>query len=105
MQHPLPDLGEWPPLEWEQWKGTAETLHMYMQIVGKTRLALTPVQNHWWNVPLYLSARGLSTLAMPVDGGTLLDIECDLLAHEVVCRTSRGGLGKVPLRPMAVARF
>jgi Family of unknown function (DUF5996) len=48
MQHPLPDLGEWPSLEWEQWKDTAETLHMYMQIVGKTRLALTPLQNHWY---------------------------------------------------------
>jgi hypothetical protein len=44
MQHPLPDLGEWPPLEWEQWKDTAETLHVYMQIVGKARLGLTPVQ-------------------------------------------------------------
>jgi uncharacterized protein DUF5996 len=50
MQHPLPDLGEWPQLEWEQWKDTAETLHMYMQIVGKARLGLTPVQNHWWNI-------------------------------------------------------
>jgi hypothetical protein len=55
-KHPLPDLGEWPPLEWEQWKDTAETLHMYMQIVGKTPLALTPMQNHWWNIPLYLGS-------------------------------------------------
>jgi Family of unknown function (DUF5996) len=49
MQRRLPDLGEWPPLEWERWKDTAETLHMYMQIVGKVRLGLTPIQNHWWN--------------------------------------------------------
>ena len=69
MQHPLPDLGEWPPLEWEQWKDTAETLHMYMQIVGKTRLALTPIQNHWWNIAFYLTARGLTTSAMPADRG------------------------------------
>ncbi len=59
MQRPLPDLGEWPALEWEQWKDTAETLHMYMQIIGKTRLGFAPIQNHWWNVPSYLTARGL----------------------------------------------
>ena len=55
MHHPLPDLGEWPPLEWERWKDTAETLHMYMQIVGKARLDLTPLQNHWWNIAFYLT--------------------------------------------------
>ena len=91
MQHPLPDLGEWPPLEWEQWKDTAETLHMYMQIVGKARLGLTPIQNHWWNIAFYLTARGLTTSAMPADRGLSLDIEFDLLSHEVVCRTSGGG--------------
>src|SRR5580704_16715427 len=105
MQHPLPDLGEWPPLEWEQWKGTAETLHMYMQIVGKTRLALTPIQNHWWNIPVYLSARGLTTSAMAADGGKLLDIEFDLVSHELVCRASDGEIRRVPLRPVSVAQF
>ena len=105
MQHPLPDLGEWPSLEWEQWKDTAETLHMYMQIVGKTRLALTPLQNHWWNIPLYLTARGLSTSAMPADGGRLLDIEFDFVSHELVCRTSDGEIRKIPLRPVPVAEF
>src|SRR5579875_732642 len=54
----------WPELDWNRWRDTAETLHMLLQIVGKTRLALTPVQNHWWNVPLYLTARGLSTSPM-----------------------------------------
>jgi Family of unknown function (DUF5996) len=105
MQHPIPDLGEWPSLEWEQWKDTAETLHMYMQIVGKTRLALTPLQNHWWNIPLYLTARGLSTSAMPADGGRLLDIEFDFVSHELVCRTSDGEIRKIPLRPVPVAEF
>jgi Family of unknown function (DUF5996) len=66
VRNRLPDLGEWPALEWKQGRDTAETLHMYTQIVGKTRLALTPVQNHWWNVPLYVTARGLSTSAVPV---------------------------------------
>jgi hypothetical protein len=104
MQHPLPDLGEWPPLEWEQWKPTAETLHMYMQIVGKTRLALTPIQNHWWNIAFYLTARGLTTSAMPAEGMSL-DIEFDFVSHEVVCRTSSGEIGKIPLRPVSVAQF
>jgi hypothetical protein len=101
----LPNFGEWPVLEWEQWKETAETLHMYTQIVGKTRLALTPIQNHWWNVPLYVTARGLSTSAMPVPSGHLLDIEFDFLAHELVCRLSNGETRKLALGPMPVADF
>ena len=105
MTNPLPDLGEWPALDWEDWKETADTVHMWTQIVGKTRLALTPVQNHWWNVPFYLSARGLVTSAMPVDRGKLLDIEFDFVSHEVVCRTSAGEIRKMPLRSVSVAQF
>ncbi len=105
MQRPLPDLGEWPPFEWGQWKDTAETLHMYMQIAGKARLALTPIQNHWWNIAFYLTARGLTTLAMPADRGMSFDIEFDLLSHEVVCRTSHGEIRNFPLRPVSVAQF
>ena len=86
-------------------KNTAETLHMYMQIVGKTRLELTPIQNHWWNVAFYLTARGLTTSAMPADDGVLLDIEFDFVSHELVCRTSRGEIRKIPLRPISVAQF
>jgi len=78
---------------------------MYMQIVGKTRLALTPIQNHWWNIAFYLTARGLTTSAMPTDRGMSLDIEFDLLSHEVVCRTSHGEIRKIPLRPVTVAQF
>jgi Family of unknown function (DUF5996) len=101
----LPDLGEWPDLEWEQWKDTAETLHMYTQIVGKTRLALTPIQNHWWNVPLYVTARGLSTSVMPVGKGQWLDIEFDFLSHELLFRKSNGETRAFKLRPMPVADF
>ncbi len=50
----------WPTLDWNQWRDTAITLQMWTQIVGKVRLALTPLQNHWWNVPLYVSSRGLT---------------------------------------------
>lgn len=105
MLNPLPDLGKWPKLDWPQWAETAATLHMFLQIVGKTRLALTPLQNHWWNVALYLTARGLTTSAMPVDRGMLLDIEFDLLSHEVLFRTSIGKVAGIPLRAMSVAQF
>jgi Family of unknown function (DUF5996) len=105
MKNSLPNLGEWPALEWEEWKETAETLHMYMQIVGKTRLALTPIQNHWWNVPLYITARGLSTSAMPVGKGQLLDIEFDFLSHQLVFRKSDSEIRALQLRPMPVAEF
>lgn len=105
LEPAIPDFGKWPDLEWEQWKDTAETLHMYMQIVGKTRLMLTPLQNHWWNVPLYLTARGLWTSPMPTPDGRLLEVEFDFIAHEVVCRTSLGDVRSIKLRPMPVAEF
>ena len=95
----------WPELNWEQWKETADTLHMYMQVIGKTRVALTPVQNHWWNVPFYLTARGLSTSPMPLPAGGLLDIEFDFIAHELIFRSSSGDIGKIALRPQSVAAF
>jgi hypothetical protein len=101
----LPDLRKWPVLEWEQWKDTAETLHMFTQIVGKTRLGLTPLQNHWWNVPLYVTARGLSTSAMPVGGNQVLDIEFDFVSHLLVLRKSDGQTRQINLRPMTVADF
>jgi hypothetical protein len=95
----------WPKLDWQQWKDTAETLHMFMQIVGKTRVELTPVQNHWWNVAFYVTARGLTTSAMPLPDGRLLDIEFDFIAHELVFRTSSGQVEKLPLRAQPVAEF
>ncbi len=105
MSHPLPNFGTWPDLAWDQWKDTAETLHMYMQIVGKTRLALTPLQNHWWNVPLYLTARGLWTSPIPTPDGQILDVEFDFLSHEVICRTSLGEIRRIELAPKPVATF
>ena len=104
MLNLLPDLGAWPRLDWEQWKDTAETLHMCMQVVGKTRLSLTPRQNHWWNSTFYVTARGLTTLAMPMEAG-LLDVEFDFLSHEVTCRSSAGETRKIALRPVPVAEF
>ncbi|HMF63885.1 MAG TPA: DUF5996 family protein [Edaphobacter sp.] len=94
----------WPELTWDKWKDTAATLHMWTQIVGKTRLELTPLLNHWWNVPLYVSARGLTTSAMPYRGD-LLEIEFDFVSHELRFRLSSGAILAVPLRAQTVASF
>jgi hypothetical protein len=99
------DAQSWPALDWRQWGATADTLQMFAQIVGKTRLALTPMQNHWWNVPLYVTARGLSTSVMPLPDGDRLEIEFDLTAHELAFRRGSGQSERLPLRPQTVAGF
>jgi hypothetical protein len=99
-----PDPGNWPELKWMDWQQTADTLHMWTQIVGKTRLALSPLQAHWWNVPLYVSARGLSTSAMPYEG-EFLEIEFDFVSHDLRFRLSSGTVLSTPLRPQSVADF
>jgi hypothetical protein len=94
----------WPELEWAEWAATANTLHMWTQIVGKTRLALTPLQNHWWNVPLYVSARGLTTSPMPWRGD-VLEIEFCFRRHELDLRMGSGARAQLELRPRTVADF
>ena len=95
----------WPELDWKAWQDTAETLHMMTQIVGKTRLALEPLRNHWWNVPLYVSARGLTTSAMPLPNGGLLDVEFDFVGKKLVFRVSSGQMESLALEPKTVAEF
>ena len=97
-------VAQWPELPWETWADTADTLHMWTQIVGKTRLALTPLQNHWWNVPLYVTARGLGTSAMDY-GDDVLDIEFDFVAHELHLRMGSGANQVMKLKPRTVADF
>ena len=94
----------WPELKWSEWQPTADTLHMWTQIVGKTRLALSPLQAHWWNVPLYVSARGLNTSAMPY-GRELLEVEFDFVSHDLRLRLSSGASLSLPLRAQSVADF
>ena len=94
----------WPALPWSEWEATATTLHMWTQIVGKTRLALSPLQAHWWNVALYVTARGLSTAAMPIPDGEL-EIEFDFIEHELLFRMSSGERRAMALRPQSVADF
>ena len=77
---------------------------MWTQIVGKVRLRLTPLINHWWNVPLYVTARGLTTSNMPY-GARSLEVRFDFVAHRLVLECSDGLVKELPLRPMAVAEF
>ena len=94
----------WPSLPLEAWKDTYATLHMWTQIVGKVRLRLTPVVNHWWNVPLYVTARGLSTSRIPY-GERSFEIWFDFLRHQLVIETSDGLQKTLPLLPRSVADF
>jgi hypothetical protein len=95
---------EWPDLPLSAWRGTYDTLHMWSQIVGKTRLALAPMENHWWQIALYVTARGLTTSPMP-HGNTTVAVEFDFIAHELVIQTSDGASRSFPLVPMTVADF
>ena len=94
----------WPPLPLEPWKDTCATLHMWTQIVGKVRLALTPLVNHWWNVPLYVNARGLTTSTIPY-GNTPFELWFDFIDHQLVLQKSDGARGSLPLTAMSVADF
>jgi hypothetical protein len=94
----------WPALPLVEWQDTYATLHRWLQIVGKTRLALAPMQNHWWQVVLYLTSRGLGTSPMPA-GDRMLEIEFDFIDHELQARTSDGAARSLPLAPRSVAEF
>ena len=94
----------WPRLLLSEWQETHDTLHMWMQIVGKTRLALAPRENHWWHVPLYVGARGLSTSPIPY-GSRSFDVQFDLIDHRLIVNTSDGATGGIALRALAVADF
>ncbi len=94
----------WPALPFEDWAETRQALHMWTQIVGKIRLSMTPLMNHWWNSTLYVTPRGLTTTLIPA-GEDAFQIDLDLLADELVVVTSRGGRETVALRAMPVAEF
>jgi len=95
-------MSEWPSLPLEAWADTKNTLHRWTQVVGKIRLALTPLVNHWWNVPLYVTARGLTTSTIPY-GDRWFDMEFDFIAHVLRIRTNDGAEHDVPLAPRSVA--
>jgi hypothetical protein len=94
----------WPELPLNAWKETYATLHMWTQIVGKVRLALSPKINHWWEVPLYVTSRGLTTSPIPYDGG-IFEVEFDFIHHKLLIRTSHDVERVMTLAPRSVADF
>jgi hypothetical protein len=94
----------WPALPIAEWADTCATLQLWMQVVGKVRLALVPPINHSWNVTLYPTIRGVSTMPMPYGRG-LLQIDFDFLDHALVIESSDSGRRSIPLVPMSVAAF
>ena len=101
---PTHELEAWPRLPIEEWEATCDTLHLWSQIVGKTRLSLAPMQNHWWQVVLYVTARGLGTSPVPC-GDKTFETDFDFIGHRVEVRTSDGRQATLPLEPQAVADF
>src|SRR5271170_3012875 len=94
----------WPELPLAAWQETYATLHMWTQIVGKVRLALSPKLNHWWEVPLYVNSLGLTTSPIPYDGG-IFEVQFDFIHHKLLIRTSRNLERTMTLAPRSVADF
>ncbi len=94
----------WPELKFSEWQDTLATLHMWTQVVGKIRLRQTPLVNHWWNVPLYVTARGLATSVMPFRE-RYFEIEFDFIDHQLLIKCSDGSSTTLALRPQSVADF
>ena len=94
----------WPALPLAEWQDTCATLHMWTQIVGKVRLALSPHVNHWWEVPLYVSARGLTTSPIPYKG-EIFEIQFDFIDHKLDITTSWGRHGDAAAGPAHGRRF
>jgi Family of unknown function (DUF5996) len=100
------DRVHWPPLPLDEWEPTRDTLHMWTQIVGKTRLKLSPWVNHWWHVAMYVTPRGLTTSAIPYPHGRdTFEVEFDFHRHVVAIRTSTGVDQTIGLYPRSVADF
>ena len=95
---------QWPALPLDDWHDTRDTLHLWTQIVGKTRLALAPHVNHWWQVPLYVSARGLTTSRIPYRGGGF-EVAFDFIEHALRVDTDEGTSWTMPLTARSVASF
>lgn len=94
----------WLALPLAEWQATKDTLHLWTQIIGKIRLVQTPLINHYWNVPLYVSARGLTTSMMPYEN-RFFEIEFDFIDHRLLIKTSDGAAATVALEPKSVAQF
>src|ERR1700690_3862906 len=100
----LDHLEAWPALPLSAWADTYATLHMWTQIVGKVRLALSPRVNHWWEVALYVNARGLTTSPIPYRKG-VFEVQFDFIDHRLIVTTSSGEAKSMCLEPRTVADF
>jgi hypothetical protein len=100
----MSDASPWPDLPLSAWSETCDTLHLWTQIVGKVRLMLTPMVNHWWNVTLYVTPRGLTTASIPSKGRSF-EIAFDFIDHQLGIETSDGRQEAIELRPISVADF
>lgn len=96
--------GTWPALPLAAWQETLDTLHMWLQIIGKIKLALTPFLNEWWNVGLHVTATGLTTGLIPA-GDRAFQIDLDFIRHQLTIQTSTGETAEMPLAPRSVASF
>lgn len=104
-RHPPPPRADpWPALPYAEWQETYATLHMWTQVVGKIRLALSPMVNHWWQAALYVTARGLTTSPIPYQGRTFA-ITFDFIDHTLIVPSSDGGTRYMALYPRTVADF
>ena len=104
MSDPVVQATNLPELPYDSWKDTLATLHMWTQMVGKIRLSLSPLVNHWWNVPLYVTSRGLTTSPMPY-GSRTLEICFDFIDHKLIIETTDGEIRELALKPQSVADF
>src|SRR6476646_9605990 len=95
------EVVDWPALPYEEWKDTLTTLHLWTQVVGKVRLAQSPWTNHSWHVPLYVTARGLTTSPIPY-GTRTFELTFDFINHYLVVHTNDGRTKYVALYPRAV---
>jgi len=94
----------WPELNWPDWQDTGDTLHRWTQVVGKVRMALSPMVNHWWQVALYVTSRGLTTSPAPYGAGSF-DVTFDFIDHVLLIETSNGARERFALTAMSVAAF
>src|SRR5438132_6699552 len=101
----MTDIQSWPALPFDAWKDSCATLHLWTQIVGKIRLAKSPMTNHWWHVPLYVTCRGLTTSPIPHESEVSFQFDFDFIDHRLRVAVSDGRSETLPLEPCAVADF
>lgn len=99
-----PEWAAWPSIPVSDWVDTRDTLHLYTQVVGKVRMVNEPMSNHWWNVPLYVTARGLTTSPIPHPTGPVFQIDFDFIDHRLDVETVTGQTRSVELVPRTVTR-